>query len=198
MIIRRACIHDIAQVVEIHCNAFDNFFLTTLGSDFLRLYYGAYLRCEDALLLCVEEQGMVLGFSAATISAVGFNTRLIKTNPIGFMRAGMRLVFTRPKALLRLFRNLTKRDDNQQDGGFYAELYSIGVHHKAQRMGMGRALLMETERQLAKESVKHLSLTTDADQNDATQAFYRAMGYKLLYTFTTYPNRKMLRLIKEL
>ena len=198
MVIRKACVKDIVRVVEIHCSAFDNFFLTSLGPDFLHLYYRAYLQCPEALLLCAEEKGEVLGFSAATTNAVGFNTRLIKTNLIGFMRVGVKLVFTRPMALLRLLRNLTKQDDNKQDDGSYAELYSIGVHQQAQRMGLGRALLIETESRFAQESVQRLSLTTDAEDNDATQAFYQAMGYSLMYAFTAYPNRKMLRLIKQL
>ena len=43
-----------------------------------------------------------------------------------------------------------------------------------------------------------ISLTTDYYNNEKTIAFYKKMGYAVLYEFVTYPNRKMYRMIKNL
>ena len=46
--------------------------------------------------------------------------------------------------------------------------------------------------------VKRLSLTTDKINNESAIAFYRSCGYRILYEFSAYPNRIMLRMIKDL
>ena len=51
---------------------------------------------------------------------------------------------------------------------------------------------------MKKEGVIYVSLTTDYDNNNKAVGFYNSMGYKILYEFVTYPNRKMYRLIKKL
>ena len=93
---------------------------------------------------------------------------------------------------------MTKKANNIEDQEDYAELYSIGVSKQAQGKGIGKLLLMETEKQLRSESIDKLSLTTDYYNNESAVAFYHKMGYTTLYEFTTYPNRKMYRLIKKL
>lgn len=71
----------------------------------------------------------------------------------------------------------------------------IGVNADAQGKGVGKALLAETEKQIG---IEKLSLTTDYYNNESTIVFYQKCGYKVLYVFTAYPDRKMLRMIKEL
>ena len=43
MIIRIATTKDVPQIVNIHMNAFEGFFLTTLGRSFLSFYYNAFV-----------------------------------------------------------------------------------------------------------------------------------------------------------
>ena len=104
-------------------------------------------------------------------------------------------MFTNPPALVRLVKNFTKKSDEVEDDENYGELYSIGVNADAQGKGVGKALLAETEKQIG---IEKLSLTTDYYNNESTIVFYQKCGYKVLYVFTAYPDRKMLRMIKEL
>jgi len=143
-------------------------------------------------------KGKVVGFSAATKVCKGFNSRLIKQNFVSFALLSMKLLFTNPRALLRLMKNLTKKGDSVEDNEEYAELYSIGVDHGQQGKGIGKKLLGETERFMKEEGVKRVSLTTDYDNNKSAVGFYHSMGYETLYEFVTYPNRKMHRMIKIL
>lgn len=195
MIVRKAEQCDVDKIVLIHKSAFKDFFLTSLGDKFLTAYYSCFIKSSDAVVLCAEENDRLLGFAAATKLCKGFNGRLIKNNAIKFMLVALRLLFTEPSALVRLVKNFTKKSAEVEDDEDYGELYSIGVDSCAQGRGLGKALLTETEKQMG---IEKLSLTTDYNDNESTIAFYKKCGYQVLYEFTAYPDRKMLRMIKEL
>lgn len=198
-IIRKTTQQDIDGIVKIHQQAFPDFFLTTLGNKFLRLYYKCMCDNEDAITLCAEEDGEVKGFATSSYYSHGFNTALIKKNFFKFGLMGVELMFTKPKAILRLAKNLDKKAEGNavEDNGEYAELYSIAVKPGNQGSGIGKKLLIATEEDVAKHNSK-ISLTTDYYNNEKTIGFYHSLGYQDYYEFMTYPERKMWRMIKEL
>lgn len=198
MNIRKATLYDVNAIVEIHINAFKGFFLTSLGRDFLKFYYICFVKNGETVTMVAEENKIIYGFSAATTKCKGFNGRLIKGNFFLFGLLTFKMLFRSPKSLLRLIRNLTKKGDGVIDKEDYAELYSIGVSRNVQGMGVGKKILIETEKNLKAMGVKRISLTTDYFNNEQAVGFYHSVGYKLLYEFVTYPNRKMYRLIKNL
>ena len=198
MNIRKATLYDVNAIVEIHINAFKGFFLTSLGRDFLKFYYTCFVKNGETVTMVAEENKIIYGFSAATTKCKGFNGRLIKGNFFLFGLLTFKRLFRSPKSLLRLIRNLTKKGDGVIDKEDYAELYSIGVSRNVQGMGVGKKILIETEKNLKAMGVKRISLTTDYFNNEQAVGFYHSVGYKLLYEFVTYPNRKMYRLIKNL
>lgn len=53
-------------------------FLTNLGSNFLSFYYSCFIESNEGLVVCVEEDGKIIGFAAATKRCKGFNASLIK------------------------------------------------------------------------------------------------------------------------
>lgn len=198
MDIRKAEQKDIESIVVIHCDAFKGFFLTSLGKDFLTFYYSKFAQSNETICLVAEEEGKVMGFSAATKVCKGFNSRLIKQNIVSFGLLSLKLLFTNPSALIRLVKNLTKKGDSVEDDEDYAELYSIGVDSSRQGKGIGKKLLYKTEDVMKSEGVQRVSLTTDYDNNESAVGFYHSMGYETLYKFVTYPNREMYRFIKSL
>lgn len=198
MEIRKAEQADIESIVKIHCNAFEGFFLTSLGSDFLKFYYICFINSSDTVTMCAVENGKIMGFSASTKVCKGFNSRLIKSNLMDFGMLSIRLMFTSPKSLIRLLKNLTKKGEVVVDNEDYAELYSIGVSQDAQGKGVGKLLLATSEKVMKEEGVKRVSLTTDYYNNEAAVGFYLSMGYEVLYEFVAYPDRKMYRFIKSL
>lgn len=198
MNIRKATINDVDTIVEIHLDAFKGFFLTSLGSDFLKFYYTCFVKSSETVTMVAEEEDMVYGFSASTKVCKGFNSRLIKNNLFAFGMLSLKMLFSSPKSLIRLAKNLTKKGEGVEDNEDYAELYSIGVSKSAQGKGVGKKLLTASEEILKKEGVRRVSLTTDFDHNEQAVGFYHSMGYETLYEFVTYPNRKMYRLIKTL
>ena len=197
--IRKATKQDIDGIVKIHQEAFKDFFLTNLGERFLRLYYGTFVNCNDGVVYCAVKGDTIVGFSATSYISHGFNSKLIKHNLFKYGCEALLLLFKQPKAVLRLMRNLDKEseDSSIKEDGLYAELYSIAVSPDCQGEGIGRFLLTVTEADV-KEHNSKISLTTDFYDNEKTIAFYRALSYRELYDFITYPNRKMWRMIKEL
>lgn len=198
MIIRKATINDVDTIVEIHLNAFEGFFLTSLGAEFLRFYYSCFVRSNETVTMIAEENGVIYGFSASSKFCKGFNSRLIKRNLIAFGLLSFKLLLIKPISLLRLVKNLSKKGENVIDNEDYAELYSIGVCKSAQGKGVGKMLLLKSEQVMKEEGVTRVSLTTDFDNNEQAVGFYHSMGYETFYEFITYPNRKMYRLIKTL
>lgn len=198
MNIRKAIINDVDNIVMIHIDAFQGFFLTSLGVSFLKFYYSCFIRSNETITMVAEEDDVICGFSASTKLGKSFNSRLIKKNYFAFCILSIKMLFTTPGALLRLVRNLTKKAEGVEDNEDYAELYSIGVRRAAQGKGVGKKLLAATEDLLKQDGVKRVSLTTDYNHNDQAVGFYYSMGYETMYEFITYPNRKMYRLIKTL
>lgn len=199
MEIVKATPEDVDSIVEIHLEAFKNFFLSSLGKSFLKLYYLSFINCEGGCVFCAHKDNQVVGFSACSYVSSGFNASLIKKNIFKYGIETIRLLFTKPGALIRLAKNMNKEssDSGVEDDGQYAELYSIAVSPLCQGEGVGKKLLLTTENDVLNHN-NQVSLTTDYYNNDKTIAFYRALGYKDYYEFTTYPNRKMWRMIKKL
>ena len=196
---RKSKVSDSNQIAEIHIKSFPNFFLTTLGYSFLKTYYRSCAKSKEAISICAinQDDKKLLGFAVGCFNSAGFNKKLIFSNSLEYSYRAILLLFTKPIALIRLFKNLEKNND-KDDTGNYAELLSIGVSPDQNGFGIGQNLLVKFENQVKGKGVNRITLTTDADSNDSVLRFYEKSGYSVYYDFVTFPNRKMLKLIKEL
>lgn len=198
MKITRVESNEIKAVVEVHNSSFKGFFLTSLGDNFLSLYYDCIRRDKEAILLGIYDEGKLCGFCATALISKGFNGRIIKQNLIKFLIIGLKLLVLKPTSLIHLVNNFTKSNPGIIDNGDYSELLSIGVAENRQGQGIGKKLLSELEYQLKIKKYTSLSLTTDFYNNEKTIEFYKGLGYNIQYEFTAYPERKMLRMIKKI
>lgn len=198
MSVNKVKLKNIDDIVAVHDDAFAGFFLTSLGDGFLKTYYKSVLKSPKGVLLGCFKNEDLIGFCAATEESIGFNKSIIKQSFIAFIGIAIKLLLTRPSAVFRLFSNFTKKSNDVEDDGNYAELLSIGVLKKAQGMGAGKSLLIELENVMKEKGVKRLSLTTDYYNNEGTIGFYKSLGYSIMYDFITYPNRRMYRMIKKI
>ncbi len=189
---------EINSAVKIHVAAFPDFFLTQLGDVFLRFYYESVLKHKQGILIGAYEAEKLIGFCATTQRSKSFNLSLIINNFLQFSIVGVRLLFTNPKAIIRLLKNLTKSDSKVDDDGAYAEILSVCVDPNQQGGGVGKKLLKAVEEELEKNKIVKLSLTTDYYNNENAINFYKSLNYNIMYVFEAYPNRKMYRLIKNI
>lgn len=186
------------SLAKLHLRAFNDFFLTTLGYSFMKTYYRACLKSKESIAVCtVNEHGEIIGFGIGCILSKGFHKRLLLKNFTEFSFQGIRIIFTNPKAIFRLINNLDK-NSNKDDDGNYTELLSIGVSPDYKNLGIGKELIKTFEAEATKKECTKIALTTDYLNNDEVISFYRKVGYTVFYEFTTYPNRKMYKLIKLL
>lgn len=194
IIIRKADRGDIEKIVSLHLKRFSNFFLTTLGKNFLNTFYTAFLKKPGILIVLVNE-GSIKGFAAGSTSNISFFKKLLKNNFFEFIISGIIILFTKPAALKRIFSNTKK---SERANVVYAELLSIATDHN--KKGYGKLLLKKFEEQVKtinKENIP-VSLTTDYENNDKAVKFYQDAGYEILEVFESYQNRKMYRFIKNI
>ena len=196
---RKSKVSDSNQIAKIHLKSFPNFFLTTLGYSFLKTYYRSCAKSKEAISICAinQDDKKLLGFAVGCLNSEGFNKRLIFSNSLEYSYRAILLLFTKPIALIRLFKNLAK-NSYKDDKGNYAELLSIGVSPDQNGFGIGQNLLTKFENKVREKGVNTITLTTDADSNYNVLKFYKKSGYKVYYDFVTFPDRNMLKLIKKL
>lgn len=186
----------ILEILKIHKTSFVGFFLTDLGDDFLIEYYNSVINNADGLIFGAFVDNDLVGFCSATKLSKGFNKALIKENLIKFSIIAFKLGLFKPSALIRLYKNLTKKNPKINDNGEYAEILSLAVCTSYQNRGIGKKLIENLEQELAKLNCTKLSLTTDVYNNKRTINFYSNLGYLVLYEFTSWPKRRMYRMIK--
>ena len=194
MNVRKATNKDIDSIVEIHMERFSSFFLTTLGSSFLKVFYKAFLK-NPGVLIILEDDGDIKGFAAGSRDNRSFFKKLLKNNLLEFCFAGARVLLTNPTALKRMATNAGKSEKNNL---IFAELLSIATLKN--KRGYGKILLEEFEKEIVKENMNDLpvSLTTDYDDNEKAVQFYKDCGYEIQEVLQSFQNRKMYRFIKKL
>jgi ribosomal protein S18 acetylase RimI-like enzyme len=186
-------------LIDVHNQAFRDFFLTSLGSKFLKLYYSSVLKSPKGLVLCLQDDvGTVLGFAVGTTYSKGFHKNILFHNFFSYVWVLFIVSIGKPKAIFRLLNNLKKGSNKNEDLGDYAELLSIAVPPQYSGLGYGKLLLQAFEDELLNLKVRKSALTTDYFDNEGVIAFYKKMGYEIFYDFTSYPNRRMYKLIKNL
>ena len=200
MIIRKANKKDVYTLALEHERIFHDFFMSSLGCSFLKTYYRTAVDFEETICLMADDDGQCIGFVFGRIKAKGYLKRLLKKGFLSFAWCGVILLFTRPKALLRLARNLEKKGgtDGVEDNQDYAEIGLIGVAPQMKGKGIGHKLLNVFEMEIKRLGAKRLSLTTDYYDNENTLTAYKAWGFNVLYDFKVYPDRRMYRLIKDI
>lgn len=182
---------DIDAIVGVHLASFATFFLSFLGRRFLALYYRSVIEAPEGMLFVLRAtDGGILGFVAGCTRPQGFYRRLLRQRWFGFGLAALPALLRKPSIFPRLLRALRHPGANPP-GDEVAGLFSIGVDPQRQGGGVGRALVGCFLAEAKGRGCKQVFLTTDCDDNDAVNAFYRAQGFVLRRNFTTPEGRCM-------
>ena len=189
-IVRAAGERDVDAVVQIHLRSFPGFFLTFLGPSFLALLYSEMLASEEGILLVAEVDGSLAGFVAGVTRQSGFYGRLLERRKWKFARAALGALTRKPSIAGRLLRALRKQEEGSASCA-EACLMSIAVSPDASGRGVGAILVGAFCDELRTRSVSRFCLTTDREENDAVNAFYEKLGFRLARTFTTPEGRVM-------
>lgn len=182
---------DIPIITKIHLASFQGFFLTFLGERFLSELYDAIREDPTGieLVFCAADR-TIIGFVAGTDQPSGLYQRLLRRRWWRFGWAALPAFLRKPSILPRLLRAFTM-PGQPLPAANCGTLMSIGVDPVAQGSGVGKALVQAFLREGKNRGLDFVNLTTDAHENEATNAFYLARGFKLHRSFTTPEGRLM-------
>ena len=180
--IRPAQTSDIAQVVQVHIQAFPGFFLTLMGTRFLRLLYSGFLNHPTGISLVACPQARpseVIGFVVGTTQPQGFFSQLLRQHWLAFAMASLWPLLKKPGLVfVKLWSALFYRGESLPDQPNAALLSSLGVKPTAQGQQIGQQLVSAFLAHAQTAGATAVYLTTDQSDNTKANHFYTKLGFK--------------------
>ena len=167
---------DVTDVVRVHMESFPNFFLTRLGARFLELFYGECVRTGAITCVAVRDDRIV-GFAVGSENPRGFYRRLLARRIPWFGLAAVPALARDPRIAARIIRAFLLARSAHPSGE--ATLMSLAVQPRWREHGIGAQLVRAFTVEAARRGASTVNLLTERDANDATNEFYRRIGFRL-------------------
>ncbi len=180
---------DGASLARLHCEAFQSFFLTSFGEEFLARFYRSLLIRPWGFGVGLMEGDCCRAFAVGSVRAQGVYQDLARTHGVSMLSAAIPVLIRNPGYILSIARSLGTGAYSAEPGD--ALLCSISVSPTLQRAGVGGLVLEEFERRARSRGCDSVVLTTDADANEYVNIFYLSKGYLLVSTSATRKGRRM-------
>lgn len=181
----------IPGVVEVHLASFQGFFLSFLGSAFLRQFYVSLLEDEYGICLVALYENEVVGFVAGTNRSNGVYSRVLRRRFFRFSLAVVPAMIKNPSITPRLFRGFINPSGGRLIDHDRGMLMSIAVLPDNQGQGIGRQLVSAFLDRVSKTGVSQVDLTTDKFCNEEVNLFYQEFGFKYEGSIITPEGREM-------
>jgi ribosomal protein S18 acetylase RimI-like enzyme len=190
-VVRKAIESDLPGIVSIHQKAFSHFFLTRLGGEFLKNYYGLVLNYRAGIMLVSEEQGVLEGFACGFVDPADFYQLMWRSRRT-FARPVLSALVRHPSLATKVLYGVHRIQTPASELPLHScELSSIAVAPEMSGNGLGKALMQSFLAQARSMDAKCVYLTTDADGNDAANAFYQDVGFQRTRRFLQRKGRWM-------
>jgi GNAT superfamily N-acetyltransferase len=188
---------DLDTVVRVHLEAFPGFFLSFLGPRFLKEFYASFLVDPAGMgFVACEGEVQVLGAVVGPLNPQGYFKRLLRRRWWAFCLASVGAAARNPACLKRLIRAAFYRGE-APSGPVRALLSSVAVLPSAQGHGVGKALVRRWTQEARRRGAVGCYLTTDAQGNNGTNAFYQRAGWRLECVYLTPERRQMNRYVLD-
>jgi ribosomal protein S18 acetylase RimI-like enzyme len=172
-----------AEITAIHILAFPGFFLTDLGKNVLRVFYAALIQDESTIVWGIKNNKELVGFFVASTSPDGLYTRVFKKHLFKFFLP-LTISFLNNISLLgRMMTSFSSSKAFEVPKAYSAALLSICVSPSFSGKGVGKLLLRKLENELVLKGQKGYYLTTDKENNEATNHFYLNNGFQVKDVF---------------
>ena len=199
VVIRAARAEDLDAIVSIHMRAFRGFFLTTLGRRFLLELYRGFLKSLDGHLIVAETDGSIAGFTAGTFAPDRFFRTLLVTRWFAFGWAAVGSVIRHPHSVLPRLLAALRYSGDAPDRLMAAGLLSaIAVEPHLSGRGVGGMLISAYCEEASRHGLRFVYLTTDRDDNDASNLFYQRHGFVAESQIRRRNGRIMIRYVRAL
>jgi ribosomal protein S18 acetylase RimI-like enzyme len=166
---------DASLVALLHTTMFKNFFLTSLGTNFLSFFYGTLIESKNSIGIVIISDRKLIGFAIGNTRNSDFYKKIILDNLVGYALQILGLIFTKPLSIFRILRNLFFSSPHNMNN--LPCLLSICADSKSKVSGVGRKLIHEYEKKLQSVYCTEYFLTTDANNNDRVNEFYKNNGF---------------------
>lgn len=201
------------QVVKVHMESFEGFFLSFLGERFLRLFYLGICRDPRAIrLVAISAAGEVIGCAVGAMNPAGFYKGLLKRDWFRFCMASGWAVLKRPSVIPRLARAFL-HPSSSPAGEDVAMFMSMGVSinkaaqaysryvrdcreagvkdmSQARYGGAGRELAEAFLAEALRRGARRIVLDADRDNKNVNR-LHESMGYKKTREYVTREGRPM-------
>lgn len=189
--VRRATALDLLDIVRIHQKAFANYFLTTLGTDFLTRYYALVLNYRAGIVLVSERGGRLEGFACGFVDPSAFY-RLMWRNRCAFVLPALSALLRQPSLAAGVLYGVRRiHTSATRESAKSCELSSIAVAPEASGNGLGKALIRAFTAQARSMAAECIYLTTDAEGNEQANMLYRHAGFQRTQRFLQRKGRWM-------
>lgn len=170
---------DSSEIAALHCAAFKGFFLTDLGVNVLRVFYSSLIQDKATIIWGIKLDKVLVGFFLASTNPNNLYKRIFKINFFNFF-IPLSISFLKNLNLLRrMIISMASSKSFEVPSIYTASLLSICVEPAFSGKGIGKILLGKLEAELINNNHHGYYLTTDTDNNDATNYFYLRNGFLL-------------------
>ena len=181
---------DIPSVADLHQKGFDNFFLTSLGDNFLHKFYFSIIKSNKSIAIgAFDENGNLVGFAVGAKTKKGFYKELMKSNFFPLLSSAAYRLFADPTKIWRLANSFFTKESSNEDYLESSTLLSICVDPQKKGLKIGKCLLHSFETE-AKNYSDLITLTTDALDNNYVNSFYVSNKY-VISNYFKQGNREM-------
>ena len=178
------------SVIEIHFDAFQDFFLTSLGKGFLFCLYKCYCKHKKSGLLVAFDNNTPVGFAAFSGDYSNLFKYMIRTRLFCFAWYSFLAFLRKPKIFFRLLRSFKKSNDVKREEQ-YIELASIGIKKELNSKGIGTEILSYLKKIINFDIYAYILLETDATNNERVNSFYKKNGFVIDKVYKTREGRMM-------
>lgn len=195
-VVRRLSPIDSVKIAEIHLKSFESFFLSSLGKQFLNVFYKCVLKHRDGLGVGLLVEGELVGFAIGTTNSKGFYKQIIANDGISLLVAAFPSLIKAPKKIFRLVSNLMTKVDFTPKVNTHT-LLSICVNPQKQSKGLGHVILKSFELESKKNKGSEIILTTEKDNNELVNSFYEKNDYVIELSFKMKGQKRTMNLYKK-
>jgi GNAT superfamily N-acetyltransferase len=175
---RLATESDINHLAHIHLSAFEGFFLSQLGFNFLCVMYRAFLRSPKSIFVVYEaNSGNLVGFAVGTLQIQTDLFLALRVLP-ELITALIPVVFRNPMFVCRrLWRRVIDSRRGLSTPSNAVVLRSICILPSLHGLGVAGSLLHTFESLSMDKGADIVYLTTDEADNERAHNFYFREGY---------------------